>query len=81
MKKEAMSTLDPLRLFHGPRYDLSDGRPLQTYYTDAASRCEIVRKSEDLAALKDAVDLVSTTVRAAIQRRIRVLEKAREATQ
>lgn len=71
-----MSTLDPLRLFHGPRYDMGDRGMLQTYHTDAASRCAIVKQSEDIAALRDAVDLVGTTVRAAIQRRIMVLEKA-----
>jgi hypothetical protein len=70
-----MSTLDPLRLFHGPRYDLPSG-PLQTYHDSAAERCEIVRKATDVDALKDALDLVQTTVRVAIQRRIRKLETA-----
>lgn len=71
-----MSTLDPLRLFHGPRYERSSGEPFQTYYTDAASRCAIVKKSDDRAALEDAYDVVSVSVRAAIARRIRQLEKS-----
>lgn len=72
-----MSTLDPLRLFHGPCYQISDRPPFQTYHTDSASRCAIVKRSTDIAALKDAVDLVSVTVRKAIQIRIRQLEKAK----
>lgn len=70
-----MNTLDKLRLFHGQCYQIDDS-PFQTYHTDSASRCDIVRRSTDIAALKDAVDLVTVTVRAAIQRRIRQLEKA-----
>lgn len=71
-----MSAIDPLRLFHGPRYQVGDERPFQTYHTDAASRVDIVGKSNDMAALRDAVDLVSVTVCQAILRRIRKLEKS-----
>lgn len=61
-----MSALDPLRLFHGPRYGVEGKRTYQIYYADAESRVDIVRKSNDIAALRDAVDMVSATVRKAI---------------
>lgn len=70
-----MSAIDPLRLFHGPCYQVGD-KQFQTYATDAASRVDIVRKSNDIEALLDAVDLVSVSVRKAILRRIRKLEKS-----
>lgn len=71
-----MNNLDYLRIFHGPRYEIATGKSFQTYYNDTASRCDIVKRSTDIAALKDAVDRVSVTVRKAIQIRIRQLEKA-----
>lgn len=75
-----MSTIDsrdpdPRRLFRGPCYALPHG-PLQTYHLNAAERVKIVKASDDLPALRDALHLrgLQGSVSAAIQRRLRQLD-------
>jgi hypothetical protein len=66
--------MKPLRLFNGPRYETIVGS-IQTMVMSADERIEIVRRTTDIQALQDARDLVQTTVRNAIDRRLRQLAK------
>lgn len=72
-----MSASDLLRLFAGPRYEMESG-PLQTYNCTAADRIDCAMASTDRAALEDAMCLpgLQKSVRGAIERRIRQLDKA-----
>ena len=66
--------MKPLRLFNGQRYVTIVGCIL-TMVMSADERIEIVRRTTDIQALQDARDLVQTTVRNAIDRRLRQLAK------
>jgi hypothetical protein len=73
-----MTDQHPLRLFDQPPFTLGDGTVIRPSACDVNSRIHIVASCTDVTRLRDALDLpgLQSTVRTAIERRIRKLEKA-----